>query len=781
VILPLLGCLACTQPAQDTSTALVYSGRDARLEVAIPRVEDAVRIDGVLDEAPWELAARLVDFSTYAPMDGALSTEPTEVLVFYSATAIYFGIRAHAPPGTVRATLANRDQLDTEDQIRIFLSTFNDARQAFYFAVNPLGVQADGVLVEGTAVHATGAYQGLTTGRDEPDLSPDFVFESKGRLTPTGYEVEIRIPFKTLRFPSGDRQAWGIHITRLQQWNGHEDSWVPAKRAAASFLAQGGTLNGLTGLKRGLVLDLTPEVTETVNGTSAANAWRYDPSRPSLGANVRWGVTSTLTMNGTVNPDFSQTEADVPQIQYDPRTALFFPEKRTFFLDGLEQFATPNQLIYTRRIVDPIGAAKLFGKIGDTSVAFISAADGQDQSAAGDAYPRYNLLRVQRDVFGQSKAGLVITDKRDSPDSNVVVAGDARIAWGEIWNLAGQVGVSRTVAAGQVLNGPLLQAGLERNGRTYGFSFNATSLGQDFRADSGFIARPRVTKMILDQRWTLYRPEASRLASVSADVITSALWNTPDFSAGRGPIERKLNFSNNAVFRDGWRAGATIAIQRFDFDPTLYRDYGLLAANGSVLPFTGMPYIHNLNWVLTASSPRYSGFSASIQRAWGRDENFFEWSPANIDDIELLVDYRPTTRLRVEQRFLRQFFQRRSDGTTVGVLNIPRTKVEYQLTRATFLRAIGEYVVDRQDDLRDDGRTELPIVIRNATTGVYERALGFQKKRLSLNFLFSYTPVPGTVFFAGYGNLLDIDNTPGAGVHRENDGFFLKLSYLFRM
>src|SRR5262249_26533193 len=163
----------------------------------------------------------------------------------------------------------------TEDQVRIFLSTFNDGRQALYFAVNPLGVQADGVLVEGTTARA-GGFGGLATGRDEPDLAPDFVFESKGRLTPEGDEIDLRIPFKTLRFPSAPRQAWGLHVTRMQQWNGHEDSWAPARRAAASFLAQGGTLDGLTELRRGLVLDLTPELTQTLNGAPDADRWRYD-------------------------------------------------------------------------------------------------------------------------------------------------------------------------------------------------------------------------------------------------------------------------------------------------------------------------------------------------------------------------------------------------------------------------------------------------------------------------------------------------------------------------
>ena len=780
MLLPAVLSLAAAVPAADASTVPAYSGREGRLQVAIPRLEDEVRIDGVLDDAPWRQAARLVDFSAYAPVDGAPSTEATEVFVFYSPTAIHFSVRAHAAPGTVRATLANRDRLDTEDQVRIFLSTFNDGRQALYFAVNPLGVQADGVLVEGTATRG-GGFEGLATGREEPDLAPDFVFDSKGRLTEEGYEVEVRIPFKTLRFSSSERQSWGLHVTRMQQWNAHEDSWVPARRASASFLAQGGTLDGLTELKRGLVLDLNPELTGTMVGATDSRGWSYDADSPSLGGNVRWGVTSNLTLNGTVNPDFSQIEADASQFTYDPRSAVFYPEKRPFFLDGLEQFTTPNRLIYTRRIVDPIGATKLSGKIGVTSVALLSAVDSGPQSRTG-SHPLYNLVRVQRDLFGQSKAALVVTDKRDGPASNTVLAGDTRIAWGGIWNVQAQAAVSRTEAAGQVATGPLLQAALERNGKRFGLSWRATSLDEDFRAESGFIARPRVTNVSLDQRWTFFGGDKSKLESLSSDVVLNGVWRTQDLLDGLGSLERKLHLNNNAVFRGGWRAGASVLIERFDYDPELYEDYALLAPDGSIQPFVGTPYIDNLDWVVSFTTPQFSGFTASFQRVWGRDENFFEWSPADIDYIDFSLDYRPTEQLRVEGRYQLQYFGRRSDGSTVGVRHIPRLKLEYQLTRAAFLRVVGEYDIARQDDLRDDGRTELPIVIRDDVTGLYTRALGQENKRLRLDFLFSYQPVPGTVIFAGYGSrLIEEDDPLRRGLRREGDGFFLKFSYLLRV
>src|SRR4029453_12391164 len=234
----------------------------------------------------------------------------------------------------------------------------------------------------------------------------------------------------------------------------------------------------------------------------------------------------------------------------------------------------------------------------------------------------------------------------------------------------------------------------------------------EFRAESGFIARPRVTNITLDQRWTFFGGEKSRLLNLSTDVVLNGVWNTEDLTHGRGALERKLHWNNNAVFRGGWKAGASVLIERFDYDPELYQDYALQGPDGAVLPFTGTPFIRNLDWVISASTPQYSGFSASFQRVWGHDENFFEWSPADIDYVDLSIDYRPTEQLRLEGRYQLQYFGRRSDGSTVGVRHIPRLKLEYQLTRAAFLRVVGEYDIARQDDLRDDGRTTLPTLVR---------------------------------------------------------------------
>ena len=759
-----------------------YSGRESQMRVAIPRLEDQVKVDGVLDEVAWERAARLVGFSQYAPVDGRPAENATEVLVWYSPSAIHFGVKAHAVTGTVRASLANRDRLDAEDAVEIFLDTFHDGRQATVFAVNPLGVQADGALVEGTRTQG-GGFSGLSTGREVPDLSPDFVFDSKGRLTPEGYEIEVRIPFKSLRYQPAKQQDWGLNVIRRVQSSGHEDSWAPARRAGTSFLGQAGTLTGISDLRPGLILDLNPVVTAKADGASGAAGWGYDTGRPELGGNVRWGVTSNLTLNGTVNPDFSQVEADASQFTYDPRTAVFFPEKRPFFLEGIEQFTTPNNLIYSRRVVAPIGAAKLTGKVAGTRVAALLAVDGEETSASGRDHPFFSILRVQRDMGAHSRVGLVYTDRMEGEASNRVAEVDAHFAFASLYALDVQGALSRTHEA-DVRTAPLWQAVLVRNGRRFGFRHAITGLHPDFRADSGFISRGDITHANLDHRVTFFGPPKGFWESLSSDVVFDWIWRYHDFAQGPA-LEKKLHFNNNVTLRGGWKAGASVLIETFAFDPELYDGYALARptpAGTEILPFTGTPHIDNLDYVLSLNTPEYSSFSGSLQYLWGRDENFFEWSPADIKYLTLTADWRPTDQIRVGAQYQLQSFDRRTDGTSVGRRRIPRLKVEYQLTRAIFFRVVGEYDANRRATLRDDGRTDLPIVIRDPASGLYEPALRSERNRFRVDWLFSYQPTPGTVVFAGYGSTLtEPDGLRFRALRRDTDGFFLKVSYLFRM
>src|SRR5467141_2189817 len=278
----------------------VYDGHLRQIDVRLPRIETAaVRIDGVLDEDAWRQAAVLTGFSQYRPVDSRPAADSTEVLAFYAPDAIYFGIRAFEAHGSVvRATLADRDNIGADDNIQILLDTFNDRRRALLFAVNPLGAQEDGVRSEGLAGAAGGANAGFRFD-GVVDLNPDYVYQSHGRLTPWGYEVEVRIPFKSLRYQSGATQDWGLQIVRVTQHTGYEDTWTPVVRANASFLIQSGSLKQLTGLRRGLVMDVSPEFTSRVDGGPNGTAYQYGHVDPEVGANLRWGITQNLSLTGT--------------------------------------------------------------------------------------------------------------------------------------------------------------------------------------------------------------------------------------------------------------------------------------------------------------------------------------------------------------------------------------------------------------------------------------------------------------------------------------------------
>jgi hypothetical protein len=251
--------------ATPDSSGRRYSGRDRELDVDLPRHEAPLTVDGRLDEAVWLRAARLTGFSQYAPDDAQPAADSTEVLVWYSANAIHVGIRAWAEPGTVRASMGDRDKSYNDDYIGIFLATQPERRQALVFAVNPFGVQGDGIVVEG-ATTSGGGFNGAQIGREPTDISPDYVFQSKGHLTEWGYEIEVRIPFRSLQFGEAKQQRWALNVIRKVQSRGEEHSWTPPRRAAASYIGQFGHLENLQSLDRGRVLDVTPIVTARLAG-----------------------------------------------------------------------------------------------------------------------------------------------------------------------------------------------------------------------------------------------------------------------------------------------------------------------------------------------------------------------------------------------------------------------------------------------------------------------------------------------------------------------------------
>ena len=776
-------------PAARATEPTVYVGREHNVHVRPPRLDGDVVVDGRLDEAQWAAAAVLTGFSQFAPSDGVPAADSTQVRVWYSATAIHFGVRAFEAHGAVRPNLADRDHIGAEDRVELLLGTFNDGRQALDFQVNPLGVQADGTLVEqgsptgGLGTGGTGGTGG-TAGRSLPDLSADFVFQSRGRVTDQGYEVEIRIPFKSLRYPATDVQSWGISIVRHVQHSGYDDSWTPAQRSAASFLAQGGTLDGLTDLRRGLVLDLNPELTQSTVGTLTDRGFDYASGRPSLGGNVRWGVTSDLTLNGTVKPDFSQVESDAGQLTYDPRNALYFAERRPFFLDGIEQFAVPSNLVYTRQIVQPEGAVKLTAKVRGTSVALLSAVDDRASSRQADnpSRPLFNILRVQRDVGAGSRIGLLYTDKEDGAGYNRVAGVDGRAVFRDIYTVLGQAAASTTQRpnGGGRLGGPLWSARIERGGRQFGTTVQANGIDPDFRTQSGFVSRAGLAHANLAHRYTHLGANGARFENVTGSVSVDGRWQYRTFTRRGDAQDKKLHFDVGTQLRGGWNVGAGFYVETFGYDRAFYGTRRVQLADGSTVPFVGVPHITNHDYLVSVNTPQWSKLSARAFYVWGQDENFFEWASADIALANVSIDWRPTTQLRVSGAYQYQGYKRRTDGSTVGLTRIPRVKTEYQLARSIFVRLVTEYTADQTDALRDDAGSGGALLFPDGAGG-YATQPATVRNRLRVQSLFSYQPVPGTVFFAGYSSLLD---EPQAlrftRFTRQNDGFFVKLSYLFR-
>src|SRR5947207_1679007 len=767
-MLPLLFALQSADPP-------TYSGLAKQLAVPIPRLAAIARVDGVLDEPVWRRAARLAGFSQYRPVDGRPADDSTEVLVWYAPDAIWFGVRAHEPHGNVvRATLADRDNIDADDNVQILLDTYNDHRRALLFAVNPLGVQEDGVRSEGQDAGAAGG-GASTTGRFDGvvDLSPDFVYQSHGHLTDWGYEVEVRIPFKSLRYQSADPQSWGLQVVRVVQHSGYEDTWTPVVRASASFLIKAGRLTGLTGLKRGVVVDVTPEFTSKVDGTPAGGGYDYRGT-PELGGNVRWGISQNLGLAATAHPDFSQVEADVGQVTVNERFALFYPEKRPFFLEGLEQFDTPNQLIYTRRVAQPVFGAKLAGKVGPMGVAYLGAVDNSDQSATG-SNPVFNMLRLRRDLGPTSTLGLVYTDRIDGDAYNRVLGADARVVWRKIWFSEAQIAQSWTHDAFGFHPGKLWTITFaDRTGRAYGNHFELLGIEPTFQDSSGFVPRTDFVVLRTYNRFSWYGRPGAPVEQFTAILGYAPIWRYADFGTQSHTLEDTLQTFLVANLRGGWQTQLTLSLNHFGFNAADYAGYEVDRALDTI-PFTVPHGLYQLPGVTLYVNTPSRAVTVNAVLGYAATAIFPEASEGRQSRFSLTAALRPTPSLRIEGRWVHERLTRARDGSRFSSADIPRLKLEYQLSRSIFLRYVGQYVAQNQVALADP-RTGQPLLVNGSAAGPVVT------NDFRNDVLFSYKPVPGTVVFVGYGaSLTEDDAFQFQHLTRSSDGFFLKLSYLFRM
>ena len=737
-------------------------------DFAVPRLEAEIVVDGALDEPAWGQAVRLTGFHGYQPADGRPAAERTEVLVWYSPTAIHFGIRAHdSRPETVRATLADRDRIDQEDRVTLLLDTFDDRRRAFLFAVNALGVQQDGVRSEGSA--SAGSPFGGST-----DLSPDYEWQSRGRRTAWGWQAEVRIPFKSLRYDAGGSQRWGLQVTRHVQRAGHEDTWTDVRRGSASFLAQSATMTGLHDLRRGVVVEAQPFVTASSAGArpDPAGPFTRDDPEASTGLNARLGFAS-ISLDATINPDFSQVESDAGLVTANERFPLFVAEKRPFFLEGIELFASPNQLVYTRRVVDPLGGAKLTGKVGRWGVAYLSALDESPDSRARDAL--FNVLRLRRDVGTSSVLGITASDRRAGGAFNSVGAGDARIVFGKYY-VEGQAGVSRTDRGDGEAGpwSPFWSAEFDRTGRSWGFNYSLETFDDAFETQAGFIPRVGIVRGGAFNRLTWYGATGGRVESVQTFFGPSYLWRHG--AVEEGPIEGNEFVNSTLRLRGGWELGLRLARDFADFLPG---DYARLTAadpdGGAPVPFVPSAGVRGLPTAqLTVETPVFRHYNATLEVAGGAVPLFAEAAEGHRRQAELELALRPTTQLRADVSVTWQRLLRERDDSEFARTVIPRLRVEFQPTRALFFRTVAQYRAERRAALQHPV-TGTPLLADGTPVPA------FDTNGLRLEWLASFEPTPGTVAFLGYAvDLAERDPLAFDGLRAMGDGVFLKVAYQFR-
>ncbi len=774
-------------PAPAWDSTLVYDGAAGQIDIATPRLTSAdLDIDGRMDEVEWESAAVLQNFTQYDPVEGIPASQRTEARVFVTDDAIYVGIRAATEAGQIRASITERDEIvRRDDYVQIILDTFNDRRRGFVFVVNPYGIQQDGVWFEGRSGgfgRGGGGGGGGGFFGQPVDYNPDLIWESHGEIDDEGYTIEVRIPFKSIRFPSAEVQSWGFQLVRHMESTGYKSSWAPISRNINNQLSQAGSLQALVGLDPGLFLEFNPVATSSITGTynDDLDALHRAKREDEFGLNLTYGLTSNLTLDATVNPDFSQVEADAGQIAVNERFALFFQEKRPFFLQGTEIFGMPQQLVYTRTVANPIVGTKVTGKVGDFGVAYLGAID--EISGADNAV--VNLLRVRRDVGSGSNVGLLYTDRTQSSDLfNRVVAADARLLLGPRYSLTVLGAVSSTGVEAGSERGNILTTRLERSGRGFTANGEFENYSPHFLAGSGFIRRVAITNANSRLSYNWYGGRGALIERWGPAFQTRVTWDHDDFWDGLGPQETELELSLTASFRGNVTFWGNVFHDTYDFESSLYDGLFRRGPAGGLNPFvadqsqfSGMTGVRAFTFFNTwqrvrgrisgeiREQPifdRRRGVPIEVADSWGTDINLTVF---------------PTNSWLIEFGARHQSLQRKS-GDPYSSATIPRLRTQYQISRSLFFRLIGEYASQETNGLlAPDGS-----FLETCSGGVCSVIGPTDTNDIYFETLLSYEPTPGTVFFIGYSREMD---EPVAfdfrNVQARRDGFFVKASYRFR-
>jgi hypothetical protein len=774
---------------------------DRAQAVRVMRFASAPAIDGKLDDEVWQQATVLKDFYQTLPGDNIAPSSPTMAMLGYDDKFFYLGIRAFNDPRKIRATMAKRDDVMNDDYVSIYLDTFNDRRTAYVVMLNPLGIQQDGIFVDGS----------------EPDFSVDVVMQSKGILTGDGYTIEMAVPFSSLKYEAGEGKQWGIHLLRQIKFLDEEDSWMPLRRdkvgskeTRARFLAQAGNLTGLENLATERTLEIIPTfaLSETgkrifaVPASSAAavtvpGRWLDQSLKPEPGLTAKIRLTPGISLSSTVNPDFGEIEADQPQVTANQRYPLFFEEKRPFFLEGIDLFRTPIQAVHTRAIIDPDVAMKLSGKSGRTSFGVTLASDNapgnfsEEERADSTLLPGIEkflgknaysgVLRARRDVGSLSSVGMIATSYNFVEKHNHLAGIDGRFSLSPNtffdFQLLGTT--SRQFFYDPKTDQNLYRAGnglgffteLSRSGRHLSLQFAGEGYSPDYRADLGYTLRVDMN------RWSLFARYSSEPKQNSTFISWSVLYTFLTQFDWRGRMQYGYHFPRLLLnFRN--QTFLNIHVYR-DFMRLFEEEFGAQRTATRPGAFAGEPERSTVYRGLvieagTAPSKKYS-IKVSVDNAWdyfdfdfGAGPKFPRVSPAALENPNAPLDpgpakslyvtasaaHQPIDELRVSLDYTKSRLVRNDTRRVAFDQNLYSLRTNYYFTRFTFARV----------------RIDYDTMIANVRG----------------QFLLGWTPNPGTALYMGYNDDLNYDGFNAftarfePGWQRNTRMFFIKCSYLLR-
>lgn len=711
------------------SLAAVLFSTAVATAVEVKKSASPIRVDAVLDEPAWQEATPIAVPYEWYPGDNVPAAVATDALVTWDDEKLYVAFRARDPhPERIRARFNERDLALNDDNVGFLIDPFNDDRRAYQFRINPLGVQADAINsdVEGTE-----------------DFSWDAIWDSAGRVTADGYVVEVAIPLQQLRIPSGGGpQTWGF--LAMRDWPRdvrHRFRSAITDQNRDCLICQFPDVGGFGATRTGRNVEVTPTLTGTVGEERGAS----DTKSLEPGVSGRWAITPGTSLQATLNPDFSQVEADAAQLDVNLRFALSFAEKRPFFLEGSDFFETQIPLVYTRSIADPLAGVKLTGKSGSDTFGVLLARDRitnllvpSDTSSFRTSLPTDSttaIFRYRREIGKSLTAGALVTSRTGPDYSNQVVSGDSYLRVTEQDSVRVQLAGSRAdyprVIEAKTLTGHAFRTRYSHNDRNWSWSAVYSERSPEFRADAGLI----------DQ--VGYR--------------SGSLFAERRIRGGEGKWFRNLYFGagvdGTRQFGGNWNEWGADLTATYQGPRESEVFVNFFAPNQEY--FAGRTY-HNLRQSVNAFVRPAGDLGLGLSLSWGEAIDFTNERAADFITITPSAEVNIGRRIRGEMSWVRQTF-RTEEGRRIFTVDLPQARLLYHFSRRAFLRAILQY----RDVEREPAQYIVPVSARSR---------GFLSQ-----ILFSYRLDAQTVLLVGYS-----DNYAGsdqADLTRTNRAFFLKVGY----